>query len=148
MLALIALPPWRYTVVTDVDGPDYGFIFRREARAYSPLTHPPEYHRLVWRGVERTCEHIDDSPELDTLRLGLSITGVIVFLLCANCLLVSGHSDSWGAWAALGVVAVLGWAIADYLLVTVRPRVEDAMITMRLDPYLDEILALPIRLFK
>jgi hypothetical protein len=145
---LVLIPPWRYYVVVVLRGPHYTFIERREVRAYSPRTTPPRYYH-AWRGgVGRGVEHIDGAPSIDALRLSLSITILTLLFISANELMASSLRGSWPAWSGLVLTGILAWAVADQLVVMFRPRIETWLLADLPARYWDELVALPVRIFK
>ena len=147
-VTLVLVPPWRYYVRSQVHGPGYSGTMRREVRSYSLRSNPPEYHHAWRRGVEQWLEHIDEPPRIDGLRLGFSISALIILLLAANGRLANSLHRSWRSWSTLSIAGILTWAALDHLLVTYRSWVEGFLLTGALDRYLDELLALPVRIIR
>jgi hypothetical protein len=149
-IALYLVPPWRYRIATELQGPDYITLTGREAHPYGLRSSPPQYHRKWQRGAETGTEHSEDQ-EIDDLRLVLSLLTVatIVIILARQ-----PHCQAPSAFLRHATIVVMAgaakWALIDTALVLIRPQVElyflVAPLNERMSLAAESILASSVRL--
>jgi hypothetical protein len=104
-VALYLVPPWRYRIATELQGPDYIILTGREAHAYSLRSRPPQYDRDWQQGAETGTEHSEDQ-EIDDLRFVLS------WLTVATVVIIVARRPHWHARSAFlrhATIVVMSW---------------------------------------